>query len=273
MFIKTCYLAMHLPDGKARIMVADAGSHSIKVFQQGDGGSFVLSAEITGRPSPDFPGLNCPLCLAVTRQGQLVVLHRGEAEAGVGSRRNQKSMSEGSIILLEGCGTFVRTIVPDLQFERPFTISCDSVDRITLLHRTGLALFYLYPGEEKLPRETLEFPPSAKVDGEVDERDDERRLRVEMEERILKLTRMSGTDDQIQVLKEELEALCQRAQRKRCGAGELYAVSEASGILQLSGVLAVFFLPLSAVHPSEKPAYTPTQCNHTHAYLRQGRVE
>jgi hypothetical protein len=132
-----------------------------------------------------------------------------------------------------------------------------------------------------LPRETLEFPPScqtAKEDGEVDEREDERRLRVEMEERILKLTRMSGTDDQIQVLKEELEALRQREQRKRCGAGELYTVSEASGILQLSGVLAVtpsslWFLSVYARPLRNTCLQTHTMHTHTHAHLRQGRVE
>jgi hypothetical protein len=90
-----------------------------------------------------------------------------------------------------------------------------------------------------------------------------------MEESILKLTRMSGTDDQVQVLKEELEALCQRAQRKRGGAGELYAVSEASGILQLSGVLAVTpsSLCFLSVYAPPKDLLTNAHNAHTHTRI------
>jgi len=118
-------LAVAVTGEKTQLFVADAGTNTIKVFE-----AFVLSAEFTGHGSShsqwisDFPGLQCPVGLAVTSQGHLVVLcHSNMGEA------------VGSLVLLDSSGQFRRQIVPDLRFDPPFTIECDSSDHLALLHR------------------------------------------------------------------------------------------------------------------------------------------
>jgi hypothetical protein len=125
------------PSGDSRIFVADAASRSVKVFES-RGDTTGLAAEFTGCDSSDpewlseFPGLGCPLALAVTSRGHLVVADGGgEAHWGV--------IPCAKLVLLDACGIFLREIVSDLRFVRPFTLSCDASDCITLLHRYAAA--------------------------------------------------------------------------------------------------------------------------------------
>lgn len=118
------------PSGaNARLFVADAGSHSIKVFD-----AFDLSAEFHCHSSSDSEWiledsscLECPVGLALTSQGDLVVATSLEM-ATVGKRT-------GSLVLLDSSGKFQRQIVSDLRLDLPYTLECDSSDRVTLLHR------------------------------------------------------------------------------------------------------------------------------------------
>ena len=101
-------------DGVSRIFVADAGTDSIKVFD-----SFTLATE--------YAGVRCPLGLALTSTGDLIVLQ--------GSVTGESSC----LVLLDGAGNFVQEIVK-VPFEGPFTIDCDCSDRVTLLHRCARRL-------------------------------------------------------------------------------------------------------------------------------------
>ena len=98
--------------------------------------------------------------------------------------------------------------------------------------------FDIYSAAVCFKTHQIDFPSQGQGDDHGsaatrDEQVDDERSR-ELEKELVKLACLECVDDQVRVLKEELELL-----RKRKLAGEAYTVAEASGILQLTGPCGV----------------------------------
>ena len=115
------------------MLVADAGSNSIKVFDS-DTTSMSMTAEFKGEADSEWMnewiGLFCPVGIAVTSRGDNVV--------ACGPSPDDKAKGElehGSLVLLSSGGKFVREIARRLPFRLPYTLGCDLLDQVMLLHR------------------------------------------------------------------------------------------------------------------------------------------
>ena len=118
----------------ARILVADAGSNSIKVFDSADGASMCMTTEFRGEADSEWvnewTGLICPVGLAVTSRGDLVVACGPQPDDTV-----RKKVQHGSLVLLDSSGHFVREIARRLPFRMPYTLGCDLFGQVMLMHR------------------------------------------------------------------------------------------------------------------------------------------
>ena len=122
----------------AQVLVADAGSGSIKVFDStGLVTEFVMDAPESSSDSEwisESSGRRCPLGLAVTSRGDMIVVQgEGKGEGGTeGARR------PASLVLYDSRGERLREIVAGLPFDGPYTLEADNGDRVTVLHRSVL---------------------------------------------------------------------------------------------------------------------------------------
>lgn len=130
----------------ARILVADAGSNSIKVFDSADGASMCMTTEFRGEADSEWmnewTGLICPVGLTVTSRGDLVVACGPQPDDTVRKQVEHKwqpsSGAEGlygSLVLLDSSGHFVREIARRLPFRMPYTLGCDLFGQVMLMHR------------------------------------------------------------------------------------------------------------------------------------------
>ena len=124
----------------AQVLVADAGSGSIKVFDStGFVPEFVMDAPESSSDSEwihsESSNRRCPLGLAVTSRGDLVVA-QGEGK-GVGGTEGG-ARRPASLALYDSRGVRLREIVAGLPFDGPYTLEADSADRVTILHRSVL---------------------------------------------------------------------------------------------------------------------------------------
>lgn len=121
---------------EARILVADAGSGSIKVFDStGFVAEIVLDAPESSSDSEwisEPSGRRSLLGLAVTSRGDMVVA-QGEGTGGAGHGGGRRP---ASLMLYNSNGVLVREIVSRLPFDGPYTLEADCADRVTVLHRS-----------------------------------------------------------------------------------------------------------------------------------------
>jgi hypothetical protein len=238
----------------ARIFVADAGSCSIKVFDSLD---FVAEVPLdaAGVQISESCGRRCPLGLALTSRGDLVVA-QGEREGlpPAGHARPADAWGGRSraatLLLFDRTGVLLREIVRDLPFKGPYTLATDCADRITVLHRsaflrgacdlpcarssrrwrtdflslaplasrTGLVVFDAHSaGVDSAPVAQIEFADMHAVRTEWEA--SRRRREEELQMQIVELKGLSGTERAVTLIVEEPNLIGQARFRHDCRIG------------------------------------------------------